>query len=80
MHYIPHSEDNISTKIEQSTIKPDQSSCLTWTVEEVCSWLKEEKLSELEHLFREQEIDGVVLLETPDSDWEKVIPIMGKRF
>jgi hypothetical protein len=41
--------------------------------------LKEEKLSELEQLFRENDINGEALLTISETDWKELIPAMGKR-
>ena len=46
----------------------------------MCNWLKKEKLHELEQLFRDQEIDGYTLLTATQSEWQALIPILGKRF
>lgn len=51
-----------------------------WTFEELSSWLKEEKLSELEQIFRDEDISGDVLLSIPEADWIPLIPKLGTRF
>lgn len=52
---------------------------MKWTVADVCSWLKSQSLNDLESIFKDQEIDGEVLLTSSPEEWSSLIPAFGKR-
>ena len=58
----------------------DAPETLHWDVERVCAWLAEESLAPLQQSFREQAVDGEVLLTLTREDLERIgVTALGGR-